>query len=111
VGRSGSHAPLLREGLPAFAAELRALLAQTAPHLAPQVDALRLVDRCRCGDAFCGMFYTAEPPDGSYGPGLENVVLEPARGMIVLDVVDGRIAAVEVLFRDEVRTEVERLVP
>ncbi|HYE97231.1 MAG TPA: hypothetical protein VD962_13595 [Rubricoccaceae bacterium] len=99
--------PLLREALPAFADELRGLLDAQAPGLAPQVEALRVVARCACTDDFCGMFYTAPPPEGSYGSGLENVVLEPKRGMIILDVVDGQIAAVEVLFRDDVRAALD----
>jgi len=35
----------------------------------------------------------------------------PKRGMIVLDVVEGRISAVEVLYRDDVREKLLELLP
>jgi hypothetical protein len=104
-------APPLRDALPAFAEELSGLLERTAPALAGQVDTLRLVDRCRCGESFCSMFYTAPPPEGSYGEGHANVVLEPRKGMVILDVVAGRIVAVEVLYRPDVRDAVAAAVP
>lgn len=109
--RSRPPAPLLREALPAFAEELRVLLEHEAPDLAPQVDALRVVDRCRCGEPFCGMFYTAPPPAGSYGPRHRNVTLSPQEGMVVLDVVNDQIVAVEALYRDEVRDAVAAAAP
>ena len=46
--------------------------------------------------------FTHSLSQGSYGAGHSNVVLEPERGMIILDVVSGTIACVEVLNRDEV---------
>ena len=49
------------------------------------------------------MFYVLPKPPGAYGPGLRNVSLEPERGLLILDVVNVKIAAVEVLYRDEVR--------
>jgi hypothetical protein len=97
--------------MPEFAEELRLLLEREEPSLALHVDSLRIVERCRCGDSCCGMFYTSPPPRGSYGPGLECIDLDPEHGMIILDVVDGRIAAVEVLYRDEVRDRIAELVP
>jgi hypothetical protein len=48
---------------------------------------------------------------GSYGPKHRNVELEPARGMIILDVVDENIVQVEVLYRDDVRAELRLLLP
>jgi len=42
---------------PDFVAELRALLLESPDsHLAQQPGKLTVVDRCRCGDDFCGMF-------------------------------------------------------
>jgi hypothetical protein len=59
-----------------------------------------IVQECRCGDDYCQSFYTEPPPDGAYGPGHRNVVLDaPWPGYLVLDVVDERIAYVEVLYR------------
>ena len=102
---------LLTDALPDLADEIRRLLNREHEDLAAQVPGLRIVDRCRCGEDFCAMFYTEPPPDGPYGPGHENVVLDADRGMLILDVVDRRIMSVEVLDREEVRRVLERVVP
>jgi hypothetical protein len=95
---------LLIEMFPALSTELQELLAQQGESsLAAQVPGLTVVERCRCGDDFCGMFYVLPKPVGAYGPGHRNVALEPKEGMLILDVVANKIAAVEVLYRDEVR--------
>ncbi|MFZ0137947.1 MAG: hypothetical protein WAK89_12855 [Candidatus Sulfotelmatobacter sp.] len=89
---------------PELAGELQQLLAARGESkLAEQVPDLTLVDRCRCGDDFCGMFYVLPKPVGTYGPTHRNVALEPQVGMLILDVQADRIAAVEVLYRDEIR--------
>jgi hypothetical protein len=62
-----------------------------------------MIDRCRCGDDFCGTFYVLPKPDGAFGPGHRNVALTPKEGMLILDVVTDKIAAIEVLYRDEIR--------
>jgi hypothetical protein len=98
--------PLLRDALPQFAVELSALLLQDGRvELANQVALLRLVDRCRCGDSFCATIYTAPPPEGAWGPGHESMSVEPADGVLVLDLVHGKISCIEVLYRDDVRDE------
>lgn len=66
---------------------------------------LEIFGRCECGDSFCATFYTDRRPDGAYGPGHRNVVVDVKKGMVILDVVDGRIACVEVLHRGDVRRE------
>ena len=89
---------------PELAAELQQLLAdQGESKLAEQVPGLTLIERCRCGDDFCGMFYVLPKPVGAYGPEHRNVALEPREGMLIIDVLADKIAAVEVLYRDEVR--------
>ena len=100
----------LVECFPDFANELKDLLAGE-PDLAATVDGLQLVDKCRCGDDFCSSFYTLPPPNGAWGRGHENVVLEPQNGMIILDVIDRRIGMVEVLYRADVREVLEKLIP
>jgi hypothetical protein len=72
---------------------------------------LRIVDRCRCGDDFCASFYTQPKPKGAYGPGYRNIALTPAKGMLILDVVDGVIANVEVLYRNDIREKLLALLP
>jgi hypothetical protein len=95
--------PLI-EMVPALSAELQQLLPeQGEAGLAAQVPMLAVIDRCRCGDDFCATFYVQPKPKGAYGPGHRNVALDPDNGMLILDVVDDKIAAVEVLYRDEIR--------
>jgi hypothetical protein len=61
---------------------------------------VRDTQECGCGDTFCQSFYTAPKPDGPYGPGHSNVLLDPPwPRMLILDVVDGRIMYVEVIDR------------
>ncbi len=104
--------PLLREALPDFSIELKQLLVRAGRRgLAEQIEELSVFDRCRCGDSFCGTFYTAPKPNGSYGPKHENVNLDAEKGMIILDVVDGDIQCVEVLYRDEIRSRLQDLLP
>ena len=71
--------------------------------LAAQVKRLVIVDRCRCGDDFCASFYTQPKPEGAYGLGHRSMELEPAEGMLILDLVNGTIVQVEVLYRNEIR--------
>ena len=103
---------LLIDLLPSLARELQDLLTkQREPNLAAQIPRLRIFDRCRCGDDFCATFYVQPKPMGAYGKGHRNVLLEPDQGMLVLDVVEGEIACVEVLYRDEVRKIVAAALP
>jgi hypothetical protein len=108
----GGKSTLLSEALPLLSQELQQLLTEAGEaELASQVSALRIVDRCRCGDDFCASFYTQPKPKGAYGPGHRNVVLDPAKGMVILDVVDDVIAKVEVLHRTEIRERLHAVMP
>jgi hypothetical protein len=100
----GLNPMLLTESLPFFAAELEQLLEKEGhAELAAQVSGLKIVDRCRCGDDFCASFYTERKPQGAYGAGHRCVELEPEAGVLILDVVEGRIVHVEVLYRHDIR--------
>jgi hypothetical protein len=68
-------------------------------------------DRCRCGDNICATFYTQPKPEGSFGPVHRNVALTPEEGMLILDVVAGEIACVEVLDRKDVRRKLDEVLP
>jgi len=46
-----------------------------------------------------------------YGPGQRNVALEPAKGMLILDVVNGVIAQVEILYRNDIRQKPLAVLP
>jgi hypothetical protein len=103
---------LLKEVLPQFAVELEQLLRkQGEVELASQVSRLTIVDRCRCGDDFCASFYTQPKPKGAYGPGHRCMELEPAEGMLILDLVEDRIAQVEVLNRNDIREKLLGALP
>ena len=103
---------LLRTALPNLCRELKTLLERrNESELASQVAGLVIVDRCRCGDDFCAAFYTQPKPKGAYGPGHRCLEVDPARGMIILDVLDEKIAQVEVLYRDEIRRALLAVLP
>jgi hypothetical protein len=103
---------LLAHTLPVFATELRQLLEEHGePELAAQVPGLAILDRCRCGDDFCATIYTQPKPKVGFGPGHRNVRLMPEDGMLILDVVAGEIACVEVLDRADVPKTLEDVFP
>ena len=95
------RAPLLHRTWPLFADELAAALeASGEDQLTDQVDRLRIVEVCGCGDDFLQSFYTAPKPAGAYGYGHRNVCLDPPwPGYLVVDVVHDNIVHVEVLDR------------
>jgi hypothetical protein len=102
----------IAEHLSEFSNELvKALLAAGESVLSASVSELILVDRCRCGADFCAGFYTQPAPVGAFEPGHRNVVLDPTKGTIYLDVVNDRIYFVECLNRDDVRLRLDRLMP
>jgi hypothetical protein len=103
---------LLNTSLPSLSRELTALLiAEGEPDLAAQVEHLEIIARCPCGDDFCASFYTAPKPAGAYGPNHRNVSLEPETGMVILDIVDERIEKIEILYRDDIRSQLASLFP
>jgi hypothetical protein len=93
--------PLLRTTWPIFTEELAAALDKGGEaQLAEQVQRLRIVEACSCGDDFCQSFRTAPKPAGPYGAGHRNVCLDaPWPGYLILDVVHDDIVYVEVLNR------------
>ena len=113
MAEPATDAPPLCSSFPELAGELRRLL-EGAGHetLAGQIPTLRIVDRCRCGDSFCGTFYTASKPKGAWGPGHKTIALDQAtEGMLNVDVLNGIIVSVEVLDRDSVRDQLHALLP
>ncbi|WP_436786419.1 hypothetical protein [Yinghuangia sp. YIM S10712] len=52
---------------------------------------------------------TAARPEGAYGSGHRNICLLPAKGVIILDVVDDVVMFVEVLDRPEVKASFRAL--
>jgi len=100
------------ELLPTFAAELRGLLERVGRQdLAGQVVTLPVVARCTCGEDSCAHFYTTPPPQSSYPLGHSTLSLPAASGTIILDIVCGQIAAVEVLDRSDVKSVIDHYLP
>ncbi|MGW0391704.1 hypothetical protein ACWDYJ_12565 [Streptomyces sp. NPDC003042] len=97
--------PLLRDVHPALTAELVRLLEEEGERdLAICAYDLRVLGPCGCGDDFCQSLRTgAHPPGTPYGTGHRDVLLLPEEGDLILDVVDGRIEYVEILFRSPLR--------
>ncbi|MGI5397674.1 hypothetical protein [Streptomyces sp. CA-251251] len=110
AGRPEREHPLVREVFPELVAELTTLLEDEGEsELALCARDLRLVEECGCGDGFCQSIRTADRPRGQpYGPGHRCVPLSPAAGMLILDVVDGRIVYVEILDRPPLHRRVRR---
>jgi hypothetical protein len=106
-----SEAPLVAEVLPGLARRMEsALRGQGEEALAEQVPGLRITTVCRCEQPFCGSFHTSSRPMKRWfirGRQVELADGEP--GEIVLDVVRGEIAYVEVLYLDDVRARLLRL--
>ena len=103
---------LLTEILPQLAVELEQLLKDKGEiELAAQVQRLKIVERCRCGDDFCGSFYTEPKPELAYGAGHRCMDLDAAEGMLLIDLVAGRIAYVEVLNRNDIRRKLMAALP
>ena len=106
-----TRAPLLAEVLPALAERMEtALRAQGEPRVADQVAALRITGPCTCGQPFCGSFQTLRAPlKRWFMRGRQVELQDGGPGEIVVDVVRGEIAYVEVLYLDDVRDRVARL--
>ena len=79
--------------------------------LATQIPTLVIVDRCRCGDDYCSSFYTRPRPTEGHGPDYRGLDLDAEKGMIIVDVVSGLIAQVEVLNRDDIRNPLRAALP
>jgi hypothetical protein len=96
--------PYLREAMPDFASELRSFLYLGGyAELCPQVDSLKVVDRCRCNAEDCATFYTEPKPNGAWGDGHRNLVLPTQDFDLIVDVVHDRIVCVEILERPDVK--------
>lgn len=103
------EAPHLKDIEPDLVTELQRLLLQEGyPELAAQAAELKIYDRCRCGDDFCGTFYTSPRPWATRGPNDFTVGLSST---LNADVVDTSIIAVEVLHREGIRSKIHAAVP
>ncbi|GFE60374.1 hypothetical protein [Geobacter sp. AOG2] len=102
---------LLRDSLPDFAHELEHLLLMVdRPELACLVENMKVdMDRCVSGEESCAMLCTGLQPSKGWGVGQTTIVLTPARGNILVDVIEGDIIAVEVFFRKDVQDKLLQL--
>jgi hypothetical protein len=103
TGNSGS--PLLTEVAFAFAFELvEQLKREDRPDLAASVADLRVVEVCRCSDPDCSSVYVT-PSRRLRWRGLkrrETIGLLTTRGTVNVDVLESKIALIEVLDRPDV---------
>jgi hypothetical protein len=106
-----SDAPLVSSVLPELAERIEAALrAQGEGRIADQVARLRITGPCTCGQSFCGSFQTLKRPMKRwFMRGRQVEVRDSGPGEIVVDVVRGEIAYVEVLYLDDVRDTLARL--
>lgn len=106
-----TEAPLVATVLPGLAERIEAALrTQGEDRLADQVGTLRITAVCPCEQPFCGSFHTLERPFKRWFIRGRQVELHDGRpGEIVVDVVRGEIAYVEVVHLDEVRHTLARL--
>jgi hypothetical protein len=104
------EALLVAAVLPELAERMEtALRAQGEPRVADQVAALRITGPCTCGQSFCGSFQTLNTPlKRWFMRGRQIELRDGLPGEIVVDVVRGEIAYVEVLHLDHVRDTVAR---
>jgi hypothetical protein len=94
------HEPICRyrDLLPLTAEIISALLTKDGRNaLAEQVPDLMIFDRCSCEAPHCASFYTQPKPDGRYGPTHWGFMLPSPAGLITFDMLDHRIAFVEIL--------------
>ena len=106
-----SEAPLVSNVLPGLARRMGAALhAQGEERLAAQVPGLRITAVCRCDQPFCGSFHTlSRPMKRWFIRGRQVELADGGPGEVVIDVVRGEIAYVEVLYLDEVREALARI--
>ena len=105
----GLGAPHLREIEPDLVIEIHTLLLQEGyPALAAQVAELKIYDRCRCADGFCGTFYTSPRPWPTRGTDDFTIGLSST---LSADVIDAKIVAIEVLNREDTRSRIHAAVP
>jgi hypothetical protein len=67
---------------------------------------LALVDRCGCGDLFCGSFYTAQKPDDPFGFSRRTIPLWSQSGIMNVDAVGAKIVYVKILRRHDLRDKI-----
>ncbi|WP_051844467.1 hypothetical protein [Streptomyces globisporus] len=93
--------PLVREVHPELVAELVRLLEEEGERdLSVVVRDVRLYGACGCSDDFCQSLRTSDHRPGTpYGEGHRCLPLPAETGMLVLDVVHGRISSIEVIDR------------
>jgi hypothetical protein len=100
----------LEEKLPELAKFLRALFfSEHRKDLADQIPDLQVFDRCRCGADHCSTVYTI--PGGPW-PDQGGAAFHTANGIdVILDTSAGKIACIEILYFDELRKKLLKLMP
>ncbi len=112
--RKATGAPLLTAIAPTFAEELQELLrARGQRQQAASIPALRVVELCNCDRPNCSTFYTIPRFVVRWRwPGAGRTLdLKPSEGTIRVDIIEDRIALVEVLDRPDVEAALAGAAP
>ncbi len=105
-------ATTIAELFPAFSRELEEMLDNMGrSDLVEKIPDLPIVARCKCAQNNCAHFYTAPPPAGQYPSGHFNILLPAKKGLIVLDLIDNDVVAIEVLDRADVKIILDAFMP
>lgn len=73
------------------------LLEEGYARLCKQMPELMIFEKCSCQSPDCASFYTQPKPEGPYGPGHWGFTLKSPAGLIVLDILNDKIAFIEIL--------------
>lgn len=108
-------APLLSEVFPEVAEEirrtLRGLECEEFRVLIPEVDQLRIVDRCHCGDDTCAsMYFVSSSNEEKWLADAECIETEGAL-VQVFSILENRIVEAEIIFQPQIRARLIQLFP
>jgi hypothetical protein len=91
--RDGKH--LLKDVLPDITSEIKQVFRKhNRADLCEQVDKLKIVSLCDCGDKNCGSFYTMILPSGEDECNVEGFIISD--GKIAVEVYEGKVGYVEI---------------
>lgn len=102
---------LLWEVAPELVVELRDYFVELGENeLASQAHSLVIAELCGCGDSFCGSFHAVPRKPAGVPRRGQREQFAPRLTELHVDVVDGRIVYVEILYQDELKAKIHAAV-